>query len=232
MSSSPGGDDKSNGLWNQLPSFDPSPSTDDVREFIQKARFLHGVFPKKDKPNLAPRLAMLCKGTAWSQIRMLDPEKLIDAEHGVEHLIQALSSWEETSELKTYELLDKAMHRVSQKSDDATHSYTLGLQAAFKDLGPKVTVQEMQAFVLLKQSCLSNEDKMMVLSMTDSVLSVTKIEKAMRTLSTKVLFGMGDVRKKAYPANCVESSDIQGPPEEDATPHIIPIRYRMKKTMC
>ena len=90
----------------------------------------------------------------------------------------------------------------------------------------------MQAFVLLKQSCLSNEDKMMILSMTDSVLSVTKIEKAMRTLSTKVLFGTGDVRKKVYPANCVESSDVQGPPEEDATPHIIPIRYRMKKTMC
>ena len=55
MSSSSGGDDKSNGLWNQLPSFDPS--TDDVRKFIQKARFLHGVFPKEDKPNLAPRLA-------------------------------------------------------------------------------------------------------------------------------------------------------------------------------
>jgi hypothetical protein len=51
---------------------------------------------------------------------MLDPEKLIDAEHGVEHLIQALSSWEETSELKTYELLDKAMYRASQKPDEAT----------------------------------------------------------------------------------------------------------------
>ena len=82
------------------------------------------------------------------------------------------------------------------------------------------------------QSCLSNEDKKRILSMTDGVLSVTKIEKAMRTLSTKVLFGTGDVRKKVYPANCVESSDVQGPPEEDATPHIIPIRYRMKKTMC
>ena len=98
---------------------------------------------------------------------MLDREKLIDAEHGVEHLIQALSSWEETSELKTYELLDKAMYRASQNSDEATHSYTLRLQAAFNDLGLKVTVQEMQAFMLLKQPCLSDEDKKRILSMTD-----------------------------------------------------------------
>ena len=94
-SSSGTGDERNNGLWNQLPSFDPS--TDDVREFIQKGRFLHGVFPAKDKPNLAPRLAMLCKSTAWSQVRQLDPTKLVDAETGVEYLLQTLSLWEETS---------------------------------------------------------------------------------------------------------------------------------------
>ena len=88
---------------------------------------------------------------------MLDPEKLIDAGSGVEHLIQALSSWEETSELKTYELFDKAMYRVSQKSDEATHSYTLRLQAAFNDLGPKVghssgdaSVRAFEAVVLVE----------------------------------------------------------------------------------
>ena len=54
----------------------------------------------------------------------------------------------------------------------------------------------------------------------------------MRTLSTKGLFGTGDVRK-VYAANYVESSDVQGPPEDDATPHSTgPIRYRMKKTVC
>ena len=37
-------------------------------EFFQK---------KETKANLAPRLAMLCKGTAWSQVRNLDPVKLV-----------------------------------------------------------------------------------------------------------------------------------------------------------
>ena len=89
----------SNNFWNLLPSFDPS--EDDIREFSQKARFIHGVMPEKDKPNLAPRLAMLCKGTAWSQVRQLDPKKLTKADTGVEYLLTALSAWEETSEMKT-----------------------------------------------------------------------------------------------------------------------------------
>eukprot|EP00435_Cladocopium_sp_Y103_P069789 s1190_g34.t1 len=212
---SAGSDERSSSLWSQLPSFDPA--TDDVREFAQKARFLHGVFPEKEKPNLAPRLAMLCKGTAWSQVRQLDPTKLTDAAEGVNHLLQALSAWEETSELQTFELFEKAMYKVCQKSDEATHSYTLRLQSAINDLGSKVTIQQMHAFILLRQSCLTNEDKKRGLSMTNGELSVIKIEQAMRALSTKVLFGSGEVKKKIYPANFVETGDEAREPEEDST---------------
>jgi hypothetical protein len=205
MSASSAGEEKSSGLWGQLPTFDPS--TDDVKEFAQKARFLHGVFPEKEKKNLALRLAMQCKGTAWSQVRLLDPTKLIDPTEGVNYLLQALSAWEETSELQTFELFEKAMYRVTEKSDEATHSYTLRLQAAINELGSKVTVQQMHAFILLRQSCLSNEDKKRVLAMTGGELSVTKVEQAMRTLSTKVLMGTGEVKKKIYPANYVDTGD-------------------------
>eukprot|EP00435_Cladocopium_sp_Y103_P010196 s1651_g2.t1 len=217
MSSSAGAtDEKSNSLWSQLPSFDPS--TDDVREFTQKAKFLHGVFPEKDKSSLAPRLAMLCKGTAWSQVRHLEPKKLTDPTNGVDYLLQALSTWEETSELKTFELFEKAMYKVVQKPDEATHSYTLRLQAAFHDLGTKVTIQEMQAFILLRQSCLSNDDKKKILSMTGGELSLKKIESAMRTLSTKVLFGAGEVRKKIYPVNHVETSETASSHDDENVP--------------
>ena len=208
--------DERNSLWNQLPSFDPS--TDDVREFMQKARFLHGVFPQKDKQNLAPRLAMLCRGTAWSQVRQLDPSKLIDAANGVEYLLQALSTWEETTELKTFELFEKAMFKIVQKPDEATNSFTLRLRAAFHDLGETVTVQEMQAFILLRQSCLSNEDKKRVLSMAGGELSLTKIEAAMRTLSTKVLFGSGETKKKVYSTNFVDAHDENHAHDEDSMP--------------
>jgi hypothetical protein len=135
---------------------------------------------------------MLCKGTAWSQVRQLDPVKLVNPETGVTYLLEALASWEETSELKTFELFEKALYRVVQKPDEAAHSYTLRMQAAFDDLGEKTTLKEMQAFVLLRQSCLPNEDKKRVLAMVDGKLTWKEVEKAMRTLSTRVLLGAGE----------------------------------------
>ena len=86
-------------------------------------------------------------------------------------------------------------------------SYTLRLQSAINDLGSKVTIQPMHPFILLRQSCLYNEDKKRVLAMTGGELSVSKVEQAMRTLSTKVLLGSGEVKEKIYPANYVESND-------------------------
>ena len=78
--------------------------------------------------------------------------KLVNPETGVAYLLDALASWEETSELKTFELFEKAIYKVTQRPDEATltHSFTMRLQAAFDDLGEKTTLKEMQAFVLLR----------------------------------------------------------------------------------
>ena len=203
--SSSTGDEKPTGLWGQLPSFDPS--VDSFKEFAQKARFLHGVFPSKDKGNLAPRLAMQCKGTAWNQVRLLDLSKLTIGDSGVEYLLDALSSWEETTEMQTFENFEKALYKVVQKSDEAPNSYALRLSTAFAEIGDKTTLKEMQAFVLLRQSALSNEDKKKVLTMAGGSMQLTGIEKAMRTLSTRVLVGSGEPKKKVYPTNYVDLED-------------------------
>ena len=89
-------DDKGSGIWSLLPSFDPS--TDNAREYLAKVKLLDGICPKKDRPMLAPRLAMLCKGTAWHQVRALAPELLTDPTNGIKHFLAALESWEESSE--------------------------------------------------------------------------------------------------------------------------------------
>ena len=99
------------------------------------------------------------------------------------------------------------------------HSYALRMQAAFNDLGDKATIKEMQAFVLLRQSCLSNEDKKTVLSMSNGKLEVHQIEQAMRTLSTRVLLGAGEQKKKIYPTNFVENEDTQVSHEGDGQMH-------------
>ena len=66
----------------------------------------------------------------------------------------------------------------------------------------------MQAFVLLRQSCLNNEDKKKVLAMSNGKLEAHPIEQAMRTLSTRVLLRAGEQKKnKIYPVNFVENDE-------------------------
>ena len=75
---------------------------------------------------------------------------------------------------------------------------------AFEDVGPETTLKAIKAFVLLKQSNLGHEDKKKVLTMTNGAFDERAIEKAMRSLSTSVLTGSLQERKKVYPTNYVE----------------------------
>ena len=202
------GDDKSNSMWHLLPTFDPA--IDDAREYAQKVRFLHGVLPQKDKGQLAPRLAMLCRGTAWNQVRTIPPEKLVDPTNGVKVFLQSLSTWEESEEMVTFEKFERAMYKILQKSDESTMSFVNRLGVAFAEIGDSVTVKDFHAFILLRQSNLSPDDKKKVLTMTGGRMEIKAIDQAMRSLATRVLSGPGDVKKKVYPVNFTEeeNSDV------------------------
>eukprot|EP00435_Cladocopium_sp_Y103_P075146 s308_g54.t1 len=175
-----------------------------VREYVEKVKFLDAICPDKDRPMLAPRLAMLCKGTAWGQVRALDPTKLTDKVNGVKNLLAALSSWEESAEMKTYELFEKAIYKTNQKADESAMSFVNRLQVAMDELG-QVTVKQFHAFLLLRQSSLSAEDKKRVLTMTSGEMETAKVEQAMRTLATTVL--SSEPKKKVYPTNFVETEN-------------------------
>ena len=194
---------------NLLPSFDPS--IDDAREYAEKVRFIHAVCPAKDKGMLAPRLAMLCRGTAWAQVRTLGGAALTDAEKGVEALLKALSVWEETAELQTFDKVEKALFRTTQKADESTMSFINRLEVSFHDIRD-LKLGQIQAFIMLRQSVLTAEDKRKVLVLSNGELQPEKINKAMRSLSTKILSGSNEAKKKVYPVNYVDDGD--GEPEE------------------
>lgn len=184
--------EKEGSLWSILPSFDPQ--QDDPREYRDKITFLHGICPKKDKVMLAPRLAMLMKGTAWAQVKLIDPSKLTDPDNGIKALLQAISTWEETEEMQLYDKFEKAMFRTTQRTDETTQSYVNRLSVSFHELGT-LTVKDIKAFIVLRQSSLSVEDKKRVLTMAGNPLTQEGVEKAMRQLSTKVLVGQGESKK-------------------------------------
>ena len=205
-------DGKSNAVRSLLPSFDPA--TDNIKEYVDKVRFLKEICPGKDRGMLAPRLAMLCKGTAWAQVKNLDPKQLTDPEKGVDALLKALSTWEESAELKTYEKVELALYKTTPRSDESTMSYVNRLSVAFDEIS-KMTIGEIKAFVLLRQSQLQAEDKRKVITMTNGILDAARIEQAMRSLNTSIISGV-ESKKKIYPVNFAqqeETEPVQGAEE-------------------
>ena len=216
MSSSGGGDgsEKGSTIWSLLPSFDPA--KDDIREYTQKVKFLWNMCPARDKGMLAPRLAMQCSGTAWGQVRAIRSEELTDPELGVPALLKALSAWEELSEIKTYELFERAVFKTQQKVDETTQSFVNRLEVAFQEVG-EISMKEMKAFLLLRQSSLTSEDKRRVISMTGGEFETTKIEGAMCAMSTRILGSNADGKKKVYPVHYSEEEVIQEQQGESET---------------
>ena len=198
-------DDRSNGIWILLLSLDPA--SDDPWEYRDKVNFIDSICPQKDKSMLAPRLAMLCKGTAWAQVKALDASLLADANDGVKVLLQALSTWDEAAELQTYEKCEKALFTVVQKPDETTTSCVNRLAVAFHEMGETVTLKEIKAFIMLCQSALTSEYKRKVITISGGTLDSGRVEQAMRTLSTKILTTGMENRKKIYSVNFTETED-------------------------
>ena len=184
------GEDRKSGIWSLLPSFDPA--SDDPRQYQDKVNFLHRICPQKEKGMLAPCLAMLCKGTAWAQVKALDASLLTDATDGVKLLLHALSTWDEAAELQTYGKCEKALFKVVQKPDETTMSFVNRLAVAFYEMGENVTLKQIKAFIMLRQSALTSEDKRKAITLSGGTLDSARIEQAMRTLSTKILTPDGE----------------------------------------
>lgn len=210
MGESSGG--KTNNMWSLLPSFDPA--ADVVREYIETVKFIDAICPKKDRPMLGPRLTMLCKGTAWAQARAIPAETLTDPDKGVKALLEALASWEETSEMKTYELFEKLTHKTTQKADETVPGFVNRLDVAFNEL-KKSDVSKYKAFLLLRQSALSVEDRKRALTMTAGEMSTKKTASAMGTLATNVLSNGMESKKKVYPTNFVDNESPPTHPHQE-----------------
>ena len=109
--------------------------------------------------------------------------------------------------MMAYEKFEKALYRTVQKSDESTMSFSNRLQVAFDEVGDKVTLNEVRAFILLRQSNLSTDDKRKVIAMVNGSFEAKKVD-----VASKVLTG-GDTGKKkvytVYPVNYVDDDPEQ-----------------------
>ena len=189
--------------WGQIPRFDPS--TTDLRVYTQKLQFLHQVWPTEYIEHLAPRAALLVEGAAFQKLARLDAQKLRSAD-GVKILIETLGgAWGRTDPEDTYDLFERALYSVSQRSDETNDSYLARHDTVFEDLlSKKITLADVRAYVLVRQSNLSSDDRKRIIVDNQGQLTYEQARKSLRLLGSRFFQDLQGNRanhgKKTYEA--------------------------------
>ena len=200
--------------WHLIPHFKPGET--EVNEYTRRLEFLANIWPKEHLPLLAPRACMLCEGSAFAKVVRLDPEKLrVSSIDGVKLVVSTLGGvWGQSRLEKKYERFERAIFGTIPKADETHTSYLARHEVQYEDLiGMGATLEEMRAYILLRNSGLSAEDKKRIIIEAKGELEYGKVTSALQLLGSK-FFGevqSGGVkvagRTKTYDVNLVDESE-------------------------
>ena len=208
--------------WNSIPKF--TPGVTNVQEYVQKLKFLAAMWPTDHLSQLAPRAALLVEGTAFKKVARLDPAKLrVNDQTGIALLVDAMGgSWGATELEERYEFFEKALYGTVQRSDESHDSFLSRMEASFVELLNRGTkLEEVQAYVLLRQSLLSAEDKKRILLEHSGELKYNPVVKSYRLLGSKFFSEVQGNRQgaktKVYDVNVSETVDYDSRSFDDVS---------------
>ena len=198
--------------WSSIPKF--VPGTTNVQEYTQKLKFLAAMWPTEYLDQLAPRAALLVEGTAFRKVARLSPEKLrVKNVSGVSLLVDAIGgSWGSTELEERYEYFEKALYGTVQRSDESHDSYLARMESNFMELLSRDTkLEEVQAYVLLRQSLLAPDDKKKILPEHQGELRYPPVVKSFRLLGSKFFSELqgskNQAKTRVYEAHVTEEAD-------------------------
>ncbi|CAE7225513.1 RE1 [Symbiodinium sp. CCMP2592] len=202
-------DDRSALPWAAIPRY--TPGVTDTTEYGKKLKFLAEVWPKEHLSSLAPRVALLCEGSAFKKVARLDATKLkVSDTSGVELIVKTLGgAWGQTVLEEKYEQFEKAIFGTVQRSDETHDSYLARHDIHFEELlAQNITFEELRSYVLLRQSQLSSDDKKRIVVEHSGKLTYDKVKSSIRLLGSR-FFGefqgqRANQRTKVYDANTLE----------------------------
>ena len=208
--------------WNSIPKF--TPGVTNVQEYVQKLKFLAAMWPTDHLSQLAPRAALLVEGTAFKKVARLDAAKLrVNDQSGIALLVDAIGgSWGATELEERYEFFEKALYGTVQRSDESHDSFLSRMEASFVELLNRGTkLEEVQAYVLLRQSLLSAEDKKRILLEHSGELKYNPVVKSYRLLGSKFFSEVQGNRQgaktKVYDVNVSETIDDDSRSHDDVS---------------
>ena len=194
--------------WHQIPSFDPQST--DIQVYARKLQFLRSIWPTEHLSQLAPRAALQVEGVAFQKVARLDGQRL-RSEDGVQFLVEALGGqWGKLASEEKLALFEKAFYQTIQKADEPNDSYLARHDVAFEDLmAQKVTMEEVRAYILLRQSQLPGDDRKRIIMESKGELGYDEARRALRLLGARFFQDLQGVPKnaknKTYDINTTEN---------------------------
>ena len=210
----------SNNVPNQLailvPSFDPS--RDDLQVYTQKVMLLLEAWPSNKYTELATRLILNCGGSAFKKLQLHQSEVTQNDKKSIHRIIELLGGhWGQIDLEQKYEYAERALYKCSQKSDESADSYLARADIMWTELNSrKFQLSDLQAYVTLRGSVLTAEDKKRVLLDSDAAskgdLTVAKVSAAIRMLGASFFQEMTTGRRvskqKTYDQSTLLTEDL------------------------
>eukprot|EP00434_Breviolum_minutum_P025492 symbB.v1.2.022525.t1/scaffold1944.1/size145740/2 len=160
---------------------------------------------------------LLTEGAAFQKLVRLDPSKLkVQSLDGIKLVVSTLGGvWGQSKTEHKYERFERAIYSTIQKSDETFASYVARHEVQYEDmLSLGGTLEEMRAYILLRNSGLDAEDKKRIIVDAKGTLEYTKITDALQLLGSRFF---GEVqgtsktgsRTKTYDVNFVDEPEEQ-----------------------
>ena len=173
--------------------------------------------PKINWPCLLPEHASCAKELLFPRWLRLDATKLkVQSTEGIKLVVKTLGGVWGQSKLETkYERFEKAIFGTVQKPDETHKSYLARHEVQYEELiNMGAGLEEMRAYILIRNSGLSPEDKKKIIIDSGGNLEYDKVTSALQLLGSKffaeVQSGAAsrtNTRTKTYDVNYVDEDE-------------------------
>ena len=205
--------------WHLIPAFKPGET--DINDFSRRVTFLSGIWPQEQMALLAPRIAMSCEGSAFQKMVRLEPAKLkVSDTTGVALIVKTLGGvFGKTTLENRFERFERAIFSTVQRSDESHESYVARHEVQFEDLlSQGISLEDVRAYILLRNSGLTAEEKKKVIVDADGNLTYSKVIASLRLLGSKFFH---EVQTGSKPTSRQKTYDVNFT-QEDVEHEYIP----------
>ena len=159
---------------------------------------------------------MMCEGSAFKRVMRIPPGKLkVSSFDGVKALVEALGGlWGKTVLEDKFEKFERAIFSTTQRSDETNESYLARHDYLFEELiSLKVTLTEIRAYILLRNSGLAPEDKKKLIVDSKGTLDYQAVVDSLKLLGSRFFHEVQGGNKNP---NRTKTYDTQVAVEEEA----------------